>query len=607
MLPKSNDLELCKRKNLHQMHVFFYQRWQEMLESKTLDMYQYNILNSYTACVELLEVIDKTLDGVFTSLHNIDDVKSETLELLKEDDILKRNDTPLHNTLLRIVSMKLKVKQSHDTSDEKESPNFLIRRLKYQLTTPVRTLRDSYTAYIIKELEADINAQDKKQIEKHMGILVSQCIYNGWSASGLFSLLSIFEENIDPEHKWKKFITCLHESAEHRYEVYCAVNIETHNKTTPDRGREIINSLGLNIKKGNEINEDASINKQLNSKVNAEKNYVILSICATDPHSAALKAINMLNSKLSVATFFNLISPRIANSDQIIVYDEDQNFTMSLKITEVIRTYDYVDSNNNVFKDTKNILNDPTKSLRMSKLNAALAYTNLSRVSYFQETKYILLWIALETMMNTGLYPDNISHIKKVLPEVLSIRYFYRVVRNFSEDCIRCGYKINNELGLNMEDTDKRDLVRHLISIFRDPETYNLLQAGCERNTLLTYRCDEIRELLNNSALILNKLDHYTKKVRWHIQRLYRIRNEITHSAFQSDKSLIIYIEHLYAYLAQAMSEVVYYVEHKQADTIEEASAIILESYNTFLELAKGDPTLPTGDLLPDGVIDIIK
>ena len=122
----------------------------------------------------------------------------------------------------------------------------------------------------------------------------------------------------------------------------------------------------------------------------------------------------------------------------------------------------------------------------------------------------------------------------------------------------------------------------------------------------MNYRCDEIHTILNDTTIIISKLEHYTQKVRWHIQRLYRIRNEITHSAFQEDKSLMIYIEHLYTYLAQLISEVVFYVEHKQAESIEEAFAIILESYNTYIDLLK-EGKIPNHDVLPDGIIDITK
>lgn len=183
--------------------------------------------------------------------------------------------------------------------------------------------------------------------------------------------------------------------------------------------------------------------------------------------------------------------------------------------------------------------------------------------------------------------------------------YFYRMVRNFSEDCIRCGFKTETSIGIDMQSANKKELVKQLICIFRDSQAYQVLHTCCSANSLLDYRCSEIHELLNDPTAIIQKFEHYTQKIRWHIQRLYRIRNEITHSAFQEDKSLVIYIEHLYTYLAQLMSEVVYYVEHKNVSTVEEAYAIILESYRTYYELLK-EGGLQVADVLPTGVIEIV-
>ena len=97
----------------------------------------------------------------------------------------------------------------------------------------------------------------------------------------------------------------------------------------------------------------------------------------------------------------------------------------------------------------------------------------------FQENKYISLWIALESVMRTGQYSDIISHVKCVLPEIMCIRYIYRVVRNFSEDCIRCGIPNDSALNINMLLLNKKALVQQLIEIFRDPQNYAILYTRC--------------------------------------------------------------------------------------------------------------------------------
>jgi hypothetical protein len=419
-------------------------------------------------------------------------------------------------------------------------------------------------------------------------------------------LSRLFEGEMTLEQKWHNFVKRVSLQEKDDFQVYFSIKIETRQGITSKDVRKIINSLGMKVLKGTEIIQSNTGVDILNSKLDSSKYYIVDELSATDIYSATITAINQLNRRISVATFYNTISPWIAYSPQIVVFSKKNNMVESLKLTDVFKTYDYVDSTNNVFEDTKNILIDSDKSHIMNRLHSAFSYTNLSRTSLFQETKYISLWIAIESVMRTRQYQDIISHIKYILPEILSVRYVYRILRNFSEDCIRCGFKNDPQLDINMESTDKKLLVEKLIAIFRDETKYSLLLNNCKENTLLSYRCSVIYSLLNDTSQIEQKFRNYTQKVRWHIQRLYRIRNEITHSAFQDAKSLTIYIEHLYTYLAQLVSEVVYYVEHKKVTSIEEALATIVENYKTFMELLK-NREIANKDILTNGVIDILN
>jgi len=570
-------------------------------------MYQYNILNSCVACDELLDVIEKTRVGLFTSRQNIEDVKAETLEIVKNDDVLERYGKPLKNYLLRILGAKVVYKQRNETVDDNNTVNYSsLNRIKFQLIAPIRKLKTVYLGYLLKGLKEDIDTADHNRTERHLSMIISQCISQGWSTKGLFLLSSCFENKLSPEDKWKNFTIAITSTEKKKFEIYYSINMETRRGLPVDKVRETISSLGLTLRKGNEIINNSPGLGKLHSKLAPETTYINILIEAFDMHSAALLAINRLNQKISIATFYNTINPWIASAPQIVVLNTEDNSVESLSITEVFKTYDYIDGNNRTFRDTNKILDNPNKTEIKNRLHAAFSYTNLSRSSYFQETKYISLWIAIESVMRTGQFADIISHVKCMLPEILCTRYMYRIVRNFSEDCLRCGIKSDTGLHIRMDEPDKEQLIKELITIFRTPEQYAILESNCKVNELLAHRCKEIHEMLNDPNSIKQKFEHYTKKVRWHIQRLYRIRNEITHSAFSENRSLIIYIEHLYAYLAQLISEVVYYIEHKKAESVEEAFATIVENYRTFIELLRCGHLQPQ-DILPRGVIEFVE
>lgn len=604
MLSGNNNIPLIRYQNINEEYVFFIQRWREILESKTLDMYQYNILNSCVACDEFADVIEKTLNGVFTSRQNVDDCKAEALEIVKEDFILEKHNKPLKNTLLRVLSSRIDSKSKSENLDDKNG-NFYtsLNRIKFQLKDPLRQLKRHFLEYILEDLKDAIDESNNEIVDTCIGALVSQCIFQGWSAKGLTNLSQFFETTESSTIKWQNFSEKIKSDTLGNFEIYCSIKIESRRGLSVDEVKDTISSIGLEIINGSEIIQQKNENVDFCSKINSETTYVLTRVDLTDPYSAVLRAINLLNSKLSVATFYNTIDPWIAISPQIVVLNTTDGQSENLKLTDIFKTYDYVDSNNAVFEDTKQIILNPGMDDVKNKINAVFAYTNLSRSSVFQETKFITLWIALESVMRTGQYQDIITHIKAVLPEILATRYVYRIVRNFAEDCIRCKMKKCDDLNLDFEQEDKKALVKKIILIFRDATKYAILLEKCKRCKLLCFRCEEIHEALNNSEILHSKFEHYTKKIRWHIQRLYRIRNEITHSAFNENKSLVIYIEHLYSYLSQLMSEIVHYIVHKEAQSVDESYATITENYNTYMELIK-EGRMNINEILNNGIIE---
>ena len=602
MLPKSNDIELQRYNKVDQKYVFFYQRWQEMLESRTLDMYQYNILNSYVACKELEDVIEKTMSGLFISRQNIDDCKEEALFITKSDNVLVKYGCSLKKMLLSILGSKIEGKSRDDLNGDKSSAFYTsLNRLRYQLKAPLRMLESNYLTYITNYLKESIDNADAQKTEEGIGCLISQCVYNGWSARGLFELSHFFKGPKNESEKWDDFLNRILSNPKKSFMIYYSLKLETLPGLDASSIRQIIRDLGLEIEIGRDIESN---NQVLLSKISPDTTYVIMEVSSTDSYAGVLSAINRLNSKLSIATFYNIINPWIANSPQIVVLDSTSSSVTNLKLTDIFKTYDYIDSNNRVFNYTKAIINDPKKEGVYTKLGAAFAYTSLSRSALFQETKYLSLWIALESLMRTGQYNDIVSHIKQVLPEIMSTRYIYRIVRNFTDDCSRCGFIAAPSINIDMQLADKKDLVKKIIIAFRDSSMYTVLLQNCSQNSLLLYRCKEIHKLLNDSKEISMRIDHYTQKIKWHVQRLYRIRNEITHSAFKQDKSLIIYIEHLYAYLAQIVSEVVFCIMDKDIDSVEEALAYLKESSTVFCELLKQE-SLSISDILPNGIMEL--
>lgn len=105
MLSGSNDSKLTSQQ-VDPKVVPLYQVWQELVHVQTLDVYQYRVLTSFSALKELLSVIKKTQQGLFTTDDNIDACRLETLYILKQDKALEKNNKALLNRLQATLGKK---------------------------------------------------------------------------------------------------------------------------------------------------------------------------------------------------------------------------------------------------------------------------------------------------------------------------------------------------------------------------------------------------------------------------------------------------------------------------------------------------------------------
>lgn len=309
-----------------------------------------------------------------------------------------------------------------------------------------------------------------------------------------------------------------------------------------------------------------------------------------------------------MASFYNLVNAWDLSSVSIVVINNANTYHKSLNAEQLYKTYDYLDSSGSIFEDTKKVFIDEKKKVLREKLTGTFGYANISRASLFQEEKYMNLWIALESLARTKMYQDIISNVKQTVPAAMSLRYIYRIIRNYVEDCIRCNIEFDfRDHVIDMKQETKQKLVRETIEIFQDDQLYAQLLEKSKVNSLLKYRTEMINNMLKNVKELQQKVRNHHDRVEWQIQRLYRIRNEIVHSALQNETSLVVYIEHLYDYLATYIAEIVTCMSEGKEKTFEETLAIIKDNYDVFVEfIEQGDIQLIKESVLKTGIISLI-
>lgn len=140
--------------------------------------------------------------------------------------------------------------------------------------------------------------------------------------------------------------------------------------------------------------------------------------------------------------------------------------------------------------------------------------------------------------------------------------------------------------------------------------SYDDLLNRCAVNSLLSFRCEEIKRIVTNEQNLISNIQTHHKNIEWQIDRLYRIRNEIAHSANFQQFSLIRYTEHLYDYIATYISEIIRFATQRNTSNFELISVEIIDNYSEFDFISNEKRITPKKDFLKSvwdsGIVDLI-
>lgn len=616
-IKKSRGEKMLKNRNNDFFHkkgidsqgvVFFIQQWMELFDDRTIDTYQYSISNVVYSIKEMLGVIDKTLDGRFTTSDNVEVVRAELLRIVGEDYVLQHHFPALKGRLLAHMGVSL------EKGKDDKSGRAVLLRTKQELIYSLSLLEQKYFKQVVADLEKSISNADFATIYQLNKILGSYAISLGWTPKGLLDLLNstILNGNADLfEKKWSRFIGNL--TKDEDYSVYIHVPVNTVNAKVIEEVIDLYGQLGLQVFDYQNIVDQNSDIPQRDIPAKREKKYIKFILSAKDVYNAAAEAIQELNTKITILAFYNKVTGWSLSDIKGFVIAEERRYIKQFNALEIYKTNMNFQTENRIF--TRIISMFANEQFVGSSVGSALIgvynYTNIGSMSVFPEERFMNLWIALESVMRTGQYPNVIAHIKEVLPAIMCKRYIYRIVRNFAEDCQRCGVslkfdKIEVDVG-NFKES-KEEMARRMISVLRDDVERGELKVRCKDNFLLLYRLDEIAAILKDNVSVIQRLRRYSETVSWHIQRLYRIRNEIAHSALQKDGNLLILTEHLYDYLAVLISEIIYAGSESGIEDINTIYPFLKDNYDAFNSIYTSKKQMLISEfVLKNGIIDYLN
>lgn len=574
----------------------FVQKWIELFNYRTLDSYQYKLFNSLGLIGEMLKVVPSIRRGVAV-YANIYALIEECAQRIETDPCLKKHNRALQRQMLAVLKSPKQVKdsdarQARDIEADERKKSTALVRLEYHLRHCRSLFESKYLAWIVGDLRDAIDRNELPEICQYTELLASELVYRGWTRASLYRLKAFFLDSSVPDFddRWKSFIKAAMQKGQafHFYFPYTSSN------------DGLLGRCGLDRISGDKI---VGLRPAMSSHVSPEANYIHIEVSAPahDLHAAAFQARQQIWDKEAIMGYYLDL---LALDNPVVVAlptGKCTTFTVQAAWKDYSRPREVDEQFVTEFLERVATALDRVDEQSQRRLTNLFRQYQLGRDSKSLDTWFTSLWVAVESFVHTGHHASIVEHVKRIVAAVHTKGYAFRILRNFLADCERCGVRpihAGNELSTVQPTAD--DVVG-LIEMLHTPAELVALQGSCSCSALLTARLSVIaRDFASNSSLERLITGHYNN-LSWHLQRLYRVRNELMHSAETSQDLLPLSI-HLNGYLRSMLSEILHILQSEGFSSLGEVFSRYEDNYDALVQILKdANPVDP--ELVVRGVL----
>lgn len=579
-----------KYKDLTKNQEFFMQRYSELLYYKTFNSYQYNVNNGFTILRELLEVIEKTNDNIISS-SNIKFLIDELHLLIKKDIVIKSKFPKIYSSLMSLKS-----------KNYKDSTNYNIKNLELKINYAYQILNedDNYIRAVFDMIEKELKLQElTDEIEVLTSILITQCLGLGIHERSLASFLHtlFIGDNrsktklvfVDQLQILKSFIL----DKEYIYKEDALLYVQPL-QSSKGIG---VNKLGLELKTSKDIISKLSSHKKNISKQHLDnsKEYIEIKfkLLSNNLFASVEKTMNDLEQDLSMLSFNDNIV-RIDKGKIVVLVNDSKNIDKY----KMIHNDDLFSIGSNKerqklksdFQSIKLLLRS-IDSKDSDRIYSALKNYSMGVASYSQETVFIMLWSSLESLVKMGYYRSNIDHIIEIIPKILCLNYAYTLIEVFFQELISIKIKYikfksletNDLINVDLTDEISSEKILFFYKLMNNKE-YEVELISNGNYVLLDNRYKELKRKFVDFNEIKCILVQHEEKIRWHLYRLYRVRNSLVHAA-KADTKISVLTEHLDYYVRELISSVLNHMDIIKKVGLGEYFLNIENEYNYLIDL----------------------
>lgn len=261
-------------------------------------------------------------------------------------------------------------------------------------------------------------------------------------------------------------------------------------------------------------------------------NWIIkLTIKALEPEHARKQAIEIISFYTSMIQFHNhKIQTFYANC--ALIQDEESHKTIALNEPITLLKRGQNISEKNIYEQVNNMLNNYWGNSLDTMINVIELHSSAVESKNI-DNQLLNLWTIIEVLIECEREQNfcRIIQICNILTSVLTSVYIKSLMKQLYLDILHC---INREslqdLFSEIDDFSKKEeKLLSLIILEKYNDKYTALISQLKYYPCLAHRITQYKEIFSNKVKTKTFLINHSKRLRWHIMRIYRSRNMIIH------------------------------------------------------------------------------
>ncbi len=520
--------------------LFASYRLHELVFNYTLDSYKHSTLNSNSLLREFKFTYVDIKSGKINN-GAISSIIEEIRWSLERDIIVKE-----------IIDLDLYL-NSITTSNNINEVNATIDIIRNQI-------EGEYFKVLRRKISENIEQNgSKKELDLMLGYFVTDIIDQGINSNQLFHSIQnyFFNSNnaiTEPKQIRHFIISLLRNSGEFEVVFKVSKEFEELKDSLESFGLELIDELPDNY--SNEFT-----NGFLSGKTSNESFIICKKIEAKDPHSAREIVDKRIGTVSYLFTFYHHKS-RLQWSEETIVRNIKKDFYMTLArpTPSILKCKDLKEekASKNLKETVKNF---SLKSDSFRRFDSAIGLHSLAIQSDAPQNQFINLWTALETLqpkkVDSG--KDRIIQLSDTFTPFLSINYFEKLISSFTRSLLKWNYHEFKDLMSKIDEPNADDSISKMgafLSLSKYDDERISLYSKLDDFPILRFRCFSLYQKFNSPKAVFDDLTIHEKRLKWHFDRLYRVRNSIVHDA-TVPKYLDTLVENLHSYLDIILDQII--------------------------------------------------